>query len=286
VNREKVGALSVQLLGTHPDNLAYAAKILSDEGVRFIDLNFGCPSRQVMRKGAGAAMLSRPEVVGDIVARVKNVVPGVVSAKIRGGIEQLDETLGVALAIEAAGADFIVVHPRSSAQGYSGVADWRWVRMVKSELHIPVVGNGDCWYARDVLRMMQWSGCDAVMLGRPALRNPFIFRQVNALHAEQTIRVPTGNDLVRHLHALRDVFERDLNFNEVRVLGVLKEQVKYLLRAIPEPAQSSLSSALLRAQCPKELTEAFAPVSELVGLDIGDDGPRRLESSATVWCDA
>ena len=174
------------------EHLAYAAKIVSDAGASVVDLNFGCPSRQVMRKGVGAALLADPDAIYGIVARVKSNVSALVSAKIRGGIDQLDDTLRIARAIERAGADFLVVHPRYSQQGYDGIADWRWVRIVKSELGIPVVGNGDCWYAKDALRLMAWSGCDAVMLGRAVLRNPFIFRQINALMVGKTTECADG----------------------------------------------------------------------------------------------
>ena len=284
VSRETVRPFSVQLLGKHPENLAYAAEIISSMGAAVVDLNFGCPSRQVMKKGAGAALLDDIAAIRAIVSRVRCAVKTQVSAKIRGGIDDIERILLIAKAIESAGADFLTVHPRSSQQGYAGVADWRWVRRVKAEMRIPVIGNGDCWYAEDALRLRDWAGCDGVMLGRAALRNPFIFRQIRAMIANERPYIPTGQDILLHLSKVHEVLLTDLDGNLVRVLGALKEQAQYLLRAVPEATRSQLIDAVLRAPTSAALLDAMAPIGEGVKMDLASDGPYRLESSPIQYC--
>src|SRR5512142_1123292 len=121
------------------------------------------------------------------------------SVKVRSSDGEAEHMVRVARTIEAAGADFLIVHPRTRAQGYEGLADWGLVKRLKSSLTIPVVGNGDLWYAGDALRLMLTSGADAVMLGRAALRNPFIFRQIEELWTGKKPYVPTGADVVAHV---------------------------------------------------------------------------------------
>lgn len=280
VRRERVANLSMQLLGNNADQLAFAARVLDDEGVGFVDLNFGCPSKQVMKKGVGAAMLSQRETIGDIVSRVRTSVTGRLSVKIRGGVDHLDETLEIATTIQDAGADYLVLHPRSGRQGYEGIADWRWIRRATSALRIPVVGNGDCWYAADAVRLMNWSGCDAVMIGRPCLRNPWIFRQIDELIRGELPMLPTGRDVLAHLGKLAALFEAELGPDRGRAAGALKEHAKYLLRAVPPTARVTLSLAALRATSCSELLRALAAIEGVESLDLGAQSSARLECSA------
>jgi len=285
VAREKIDNISIQLLGSNAENLAIAAQVLGDAGAKVIDLNFGCPSRQVMRKGVGAALLSQPDTIRRIVAAVRKSVPGLLSAKIRGGIKTLDEGLGIAKAIESEGVDFLTVHPRSSDQGYAGLADWRWTRRLKAELSIPVVGNGDIWYAADAVKLLRWSDCDGLMLGRSSLRNPWIFRQINDCLAGCDISTPSGADLHQHLTELSVRIARDLPSDGPRPLGALKEQAAYLLRTVREPERKPILKAVQTAQSIADLLAAFAEVVAIDELDLASDGPYRLELSAVAWCE-
>ncbi|MGC4066195.1 MAG: tRNA-dihydrouridine synthase family protein [Polyangiaceae bacterium] len=285
VERETVRPLSVQLLGTHAAHLAMAARILWEAGASVIDLNFGCPSRQVMRKGAGSALLENPLEVQRIVSAVRAVVPGTLSAKIRGGFTMLDADLTVARAVEAAGVDFLVVHPRSGLQGYDGIADWRWTRKVKRALRIPVIGNGDLWYARDAVRLLRWSGCDGLMLGRACLRNPWIFGQIDALLSGERPRVPTGGDVLSHLRGIAKGLLSELDPLGPRPLGSLKEHAQYVLRVLPEGRRLALRRQALESRTIEELLERLVPLESCGPLDLAEDGPLRLEPSAVVYCD-
>jgi tRNA-dihydrouridine synthase B len=158
--------LSVQLLGRHPANLALATRVLVDAGVDVVDLNLGCPTHQALKKGVGAALLSELGTLSRIVTAMRAACPGRLSVKIRTADGPFEEVLAIAKAIQEAGADFLVVHPRNHRQGYRGVAGWDLVKRLRAHVNIPLVGNGDLWYATDALRLMRSTGVAAVMIGR------------------------------------------------------------------------------------------------------------------------
>lgn len=226
--------LSVQLLGSHPDRLAEAAAVVAQSGADVVDINLGCPVRRVVSKGAGAALLRDPAGLRALLARVRDGVDGLLSAKIRTGFGDSRQVDDIGDAVESAGLDFVAVHARSRAQQYGGVADWRLIRYLKRRLSIPVVGNGDCWYAVDVLRMERETGCDAVMLGRGALRNPWIFAQAAALRDGTTPQSPEGADLVSYLERAAAAYGDVFDDRPRLITGRLKELVRYLGRAVPD----------------------------------------------------
>jgi nifR3 family TIM-barrel protein len=176
--------LAVQLFGAGPGSMAEAAGIAEEAGADIVDINMGCPVRKVAKTGAGAALLDHPERVAEIVTAVRLACTVPVTAKIRAGWTP-DRPAGVEIArvIEGCGADAVAVHPRFATQRYTGRADWRLIRAVKEAVRIPVLGNGDVFQAADALRMQAETGCDGVMIGRGAVGNPWIFRQVLDLEA-------------------------------------------------------------------------------------------------------
>lgn len=269
--------LSVQLLGVHAGHLAQAAAYLSEAGVGVVDLNLGCPSRQVVRKGAGAGLLNHPERVEELVCRVRERVRGCLSVKMRAGAERLDGCIELSQRLEKAGANFLTIHGRSRTQGYEGTADWEWVRRVKAKVGIGVVGNGDCWYAADALGLMEWSGCDAVMLCRPALRNPWIFRQISEIRRGLCPYAPTGADVLGHLERLGTLCEQNLGHRQHGPVGALKEHVGYLLSAFPESIRSELGPRLLRSSNVTELLAQAAPLANVADPDLAANGPHRFE---------
>ncbi len=172
----------VQIFGGEPESMADGAARAVDLGADIIDINMGCPVRKVTRNGAGSGLLCDPGRAAAIVAAIVARCPDTpVTAKIRAGWDQDSlNFLEVARALEDAGCRAIAMHARTRAQGYSGEADWRLIGELVSGITIPVIGNGDVKTAADALRMREETGCHGVMIGRAALGNPWIFRELAA----------------------------------------------------------------------------------------------------------
>lgn len=169
----------VQLFGGDPARMAEAGLIARDRGARLLDINMGCPVPKVTRNGAGSALMADPARGAAIVRAVREATGLPVTAKIRSGLDAYSiNAVQVALALEAEGVAAIAVHGRTRAQGYSGRADWSIIRAVKQAVRVPVIGNGDVAGREDAERMFAETGCDAVMVGRAALGNPWVFREL------------------------------------------------------------------------------------------------------------
>lgn len=172
--------VGVQIFGNNKDSMSRASKYLCDnyKCISFIDINMGCPVPKVaLRSGAGSALLKDKNLVFDIVSSVVESSSVPVTVKIRSGWDSSSiNAVEIARIIEAAGASCITVHPRTRSQGYSGVADWSIIRDVKASVSIPVIGNGDIKSCYDAKRMMDETLCDAVMIGRACIGNPWIIK--------------------------------------------------------------------------------------------------------------
>lgn len=263
--------LSVQVMGNDPERMAEAAAIVSDAGADVVDVNLGCPMPRVVRKGVGAAMLKDLALLDRVLGMMRLATPGLLSAKIRAGYDDSKNVLDIARAVQDAGADFITVHPRRRADLYTGVADWRIIARIKEALDIPVVGNGDVWYAADALRMQQETGCDAVMIGRPVLRNPFIFLQIEQLRSGEPVIHPDGACVLNVLKETIRRYEADFAAEGRRTIGPIKEILRWLARALNDDA------AFQREVLRQDTLEAILEVSHdhLAGL-----GARRLDLDA------
>ena len=192
------GVAGLQLFGREPELMAQAAQELESAGFEFIDLNFGCPAPKITGNGEGSALMREPELIGRIVrAAVDAAGKKPVTVKIRAG---WDETCvnapEVAQICEQAGAAAIAVHGRTRMQQYSGKADWSVIRQVKARVAVPVFGNGDVASGADALRMLDATGCDAVLVARAAEGNPWIFREIAAALEGRACPPPTGRERV------------------------------------------------------------------------------------------
>jgi tRNA-dihydrouridine synthase B len=176
---EEEPPVAVQLFGSEPDTMARAARMVVEQGAALVDINMGCPTLKIVKNGEGAALMKDPELAAQIVAAVVAVVAVPVTVKLRAGWDRDNiNCCQVARLVQEAGAAAVTIHARTREQFYSGQADWELIRQVKELLTIPVIGNGDIWSAADAGRMFANTGCDAVMIARGSLGNPFIFREV------------------------------------------------------------------------------------------------------------
>jgi nifR3 family TIM-barrel protein len=205
---------SVQLYGIDPTYVAKAVEILcAEHGVGHVDLNFGCPVPKVTRKGGGAALPWKSTLLGEILTEaVRAAEPyGVpVTMKTRKGIDDEHLTyLDAGRIAQDAGCAAIGLHGRTAAQHYSGRADWEAIGELKAAVEIPVLGNGDIWEAADALRMVEQTGCDGVIVGRGCLGRPWLFRDLAAAFAGESVQeLPTlgevGAVMRRHAELLGD----------------------------------------------------------------------------------
>lgn len=175
--------LAAQLFGKDPEHLAAACRIIQNERpLEWIDLNAGCPVRKVVNSGHGVALMRDPLLLGQIVRRMRQATSLPLTVKLRAGAEKIN-VLDCASICMREGADAVIVHPRTRAQMFGGVANWSLIAAVKQALSIPVIGNGDVQSGADAVRLLASTHCDAVMIGRAAVARPWIFQQIKAVLA-------------------------------------------------------------------------------------------------------
>lgn len=181
-----------QVFGSDPEIMAYAAAELERRDNVILDVNMGCPVPKIVKNGEGSALMKDPERVYRIISAMTKAASKPVTAKIRAGFDESSKNaVEVAKAIEAGGAAAVAVHGRTREQYYSGHADWSIIAEVKKAVSIPVIGNGDVTDGKSAMAMMNETGCDFVMIGRGALGNPWIFRELTAAWKGEAYEPPT-----------------------------------------------------------------------------------------------
>ena len=208
---EGSGPTSIQIFGSEPDIMAEAARTLEGLQNAVLDINMGCPVPKVTRNGEGSALMTKPELVYEIVKAVSDNASKPVTAKIRKGFTNDNvNAVEVAKAIEAGGGAAVAVHGRTRPEYYSGSVDRDIIRKVKEAVVIPVIASGDVVDAESGISMMEETGCDMVMIGRGALGNPWIFRELDAAYKGEEI--PAGPSvsekidmMIRHLDMLSEL---------------------------------------------------------------------------------
>ncbi len=237
--------IGLQLFGSEPALLARAAREAEKLGADLIDLNLGCPTLRIVRNGDGGALLRQPRLCSEIFETVVRAVTCPVTAKLRvGWDERRVNAVEIATRAEDAGIKAITVHGRTVAQGFAGRADWEIIGRVKEAVAIPVFGNGDIASAEDAAAVLARSRCDGIAIGRAALGNPWIFKQVRArLEGKKPEPLPT---LPERLAVFRRHLELSCDFRgEKEALAEMRRQAGRYLRGFPGAAQ--LRNSLIEA---------------------------------------
>jgi tRNA-dihydrouridine synthase B len=237
----------LQLLSNDAGSLVAAAQALMALRPDIIDLNAGCPARRVFYRGRGAALLHDPALLGEFVRRLVAAVPVPVTAKIRLGWDDATRNyLEVAHILEESGAAAISVHGRTKEQGYSGVADWRAIGEVVARAHVPVLANGDVRTVADIAAIKAQTGCAAVLIGRGAIGNPWLFQRRDMADVPWDERVAMVR---RHLAAMQDYYGDGKGLMLFR-----KHVVKYVLYV---GGANALRPQLVNAETAEALLEAL-----------------------------
>jgi len=194
--------IGAQLFGSNPETLAEAARIVEDTGFDTVDLNLGCPAKRVVGCNGGSGLLRDLPRIGEIFHAIRQAVTIPFTVKFRMGWNE-SQIVCVELAkmAEAEGLNGLALHARTREQGYSGQAQWGWIAQVKQAVRLPVIGNGDVRTPEDAAAMVAETGCDAVMIGRAAPANPWIFRQIAQYTATGNYEHPTVEDRYRMIRA-------------------------------------------------------------------------------------
>ncbi len=213
---------AVQLFGADPDEMGQAAAIVETFGPDMIDINMGCPVPKVVNNGEGSALLKQPALIEKIVAQAVKSVKIPVTVKIRSGWDETSiNAAEAARAAECGGASAVAVHARTRSQFYTGKADWRVIEKVVASVSIPVIGNGDIHCGEDALSMIKTTGCAAVMVGRAAEGNPWLFAGIMAaLQGKEAPAQPTYAErfamLLRHFAMLAEYKGENIAVKEMR----------------------------------------------------------------------
>jgi tRNA-dihydrouridine synthase B len=267
--------VTAQLFGANPKVMADAARMVEDLGYDAVDINLGCPAKKVVKCG-GSGLLRDLPLLAEIFQAVRAAVRIPLTIKLRAGWDENSiVAVDVAKLAESVGVEGVAVHPRTRCQGYSGSADWSIITAVKQAVRIPVIGNGDISRPEDAERMFSETGCDAVMIGRAAATNPWIFRQMQQYAT--TGRYDTPTEAQRHA-LLSDYYQKIIASNQPDSLGKMKQFASWFTHGVGNG--SELRRIVHAARTPSEALESVEnffqrqAAAKVEGLSVtGGSGP-------------
>ncbi len=248
--------VGVQLFGESAEDIVQAVSVVEETGADFVDINMGCPVKKVVKKGCGAALLRDPAYVETFLTTIKKGIRLPLTVKMRTGWNENELTIHEC--VEAAyqsGCEWVAIHGRTRAQGYEGKADWDLIAEVKHRAKLPIIGNGDIRSAAQAKQRLQETGVDAVMIGRGALRNPWIFKECVGLSVQRA-----GLELLNHyLNGLRE------NYDLRSTLILLRKFSSWLAFAYPGAAKfrKNMFECHTASEVMQQAENFFSQVAEL-----------------------
>ena len=247
---ENEGPVAVQLFGSEPELMAEEALKLQDGPFDIFDINMGCPMPKIVNNGEGSALMRNPGLAGRIIRAMAEALDKPVTVKIRKGFNDSEvNAVEMAVIAEENGAAAVAVHGRTREEYYSGKADWDIIRRVKEAVHIPVIGSGDIYSAIDAKKMLDETGCDAVMAARGARGNPWLFRDINTYLETGSVPERPGKEEIKET-VLRQL-EMMVDFaGEYSAVRQMRKHVSYYVGGFPNA--TSLRREINRAETVKD----------------------------------
>ena len=243
--------ISAQLFGADPKVMADAARICQDLGFDIVDINFGCPVKKVVRCNGGSGLLRDLPLVGQLLRSVRAAISIPLTMKFRAGWNDSELVhVNMARLAEDCGVQAIALHPRTREQGYAGQADWRRIAEIKAAVRIPVIGNGDVLTPEDAVRIVAETGCDAVMIGRAAASNPWIFRQIGEYVETGRWFQPSEQD---RYEVMKTFYAMLAERGDDDVVGKMKQFASYFTHGVRNG--SRLRAEIYHARQPGEIIE-------------------------------